>query len=72
MARKARIATLRWIRVHVDKPARLGISNLFDMSHILKITASAPIRANPNSQTVCLSGQSCVFRDATLPHRLVV
>jgi hypothetical protein len=50
MARKARIATLRWIRVHVDKPARLGISNLFDMSHILKITASPPIRANPNSQ----------------------
>jgi hypothetical protein len=42
MARKARIATLRWIRVYVDKSARLGILNLFDMSHILKITASPP------------------------------
>jgi hypothetical protein len=55
MARMARIATLRWIRVYVDKPARLAIPNLFDMSHILKITASPPILANPNLQTVCLS-----------------
>jgi hypothetical protein len=46
MARKARIATLRWIRVYADKPARLGILNLFDMSHILKITASPPILPN--------------------------
>jgi hypothetical protein len=72
MARMARIATLRWIRVYVDKPARLGILNLFDMSHILKITANPPILANPNLQTVCLSGQPCFSTDATLPRRLVV
>jgi hypothetical protein len=61
-----------WIRVYIDKPARLGIPNLFDMSHILKITASPLILANPNLQTVCLSGQPCFSTDATLPHRLVV
>jgi hypothetical protein len=66
MARMARIATLRWIRVYVDKPARLGIPNLFDMSHILKITASPPILANPNWHEVCHSEQSCDCSDVTL------
>jgi hypothetical protein len=42
------------------------------MSHILKITASPPILANPNLQTMCLSGQPCFSTDATLPRRLVV
>jgi hypothetical protein len=72
MPRKARIAPLRWIRAYVDKPARLGILNLFDMSHIFKITASPLIFANPNLQTACLSGQFCFSSDATMPHRLVV